>query len=123
MATPAAAATTTSNAFIALPRLAVDEFALKDLADRRIEEAVEAADRIELAHIDIFAGHAGRIDVTVDHLPHHRRNDADHGEEGKRPQVGDAGLAHGRRPADRPRHHRTDKHAVNLALFGGRRID
>src|SRR6202043_3133704 len=73
MATTVAAATTTSNAFIALARLAVDEFALENLADRRIEKAVEAADRIELAHVDIFAGHAGQIDVHVDHLADHQR--------------------------------------------------
>src|SRR5580704_18010653 len=73
MATTAAAATTTSNAFIALARLAVDEFALEDLAESRIEEAVEAPDRVELAHVDIFAGHAGRIDVHVDHLADHQR--------------------------------------------------
>src|ERR1700722_16064085 len=73
MATTAAAATTTSNAFIALARLAVDEFALKDLADRRIEKAVETADRVELAHVDIFAGHASRIDVHLDHLADHQR--------------------------------------------------
>src|SRR5580704_832489 len=73
MATTAAAATTTSNAFIALARLAVDEFALKDLADRRIEEAVEPTDRVELAHVDIFAGHAGRVDMHVDHLADHQR--------------------------------------------------
>src|SRR5271170_4474746 len=73
MATTAAAATTTSNTFIALARLAVDEFALENLADRRIEEAVEAADRVELAHVDIFTGHAGRIDVHIDHLADHQR--------------------------------------------------
>src|SRR3984957_12874621 len=73
MATTAAAATTTSNAFIALARLAVDEFALENLADRRIEKAIEAADRVELAHVDIFAGHAGRIDVHVDHLADDQR--------------------------------------------------
>src|SRR5580704_9435082 len=73
MATTATAATTTSNAFIALSRLTVDEFTLENLADRRIEKAVEAADRVELAHVDIFAGHAGRIDVHVDHLADHQR--------------------------------------------------
>src|ERR1700731_3099209 len=73
MARTATAATTASNAFIALARLAVVKFALENLADRRIEEAVEAADRVELAHVDIFAGHAGRIDVHVDHLADHQR--------------------------------------------------
>src|ERR1700683_3168116 len=72
MARTATAATTTSNAFISLARLAVVKFALENFADRRIEKAVEAADRIELAHVDIFAGHAGRIDVHVDHLADHQ---------------------------------------------------
>src|SRR6202030_3689574 len=73
MARTAATPTTASNVFMALARLAVDEFALENLADSRIEEAVEAADRVELAHVDIFAGHAGRIDVHVDHLADHQR--------------------------------------------------
>src|SRR3984957_9413814 len=58
---------------MSLARLAVDEFTLENLADGRIEEAVEAADRVELAHVDIFAGHAGRIDVHVDHFADHQR--------------------------------------------------
>src|ERR1700731_1749693 len=73
MARTATAATTASNAFIALARLAVVKFALENLADRRVEKAVEAADRVELAHVDIFSGHAGRIDVHVDHLADHQR--------------------------------------------------
>src|ERR1700726_1221265 len=73
MARMAPANTPASNAFIGLARLAVVKFALEDFAERRIEEAVEAADRIELAHVDIFAGHAGRVDVHIDHLADDQR--------------------------------------------------
>src|SRR3954465_13832991 len=56
-----------------LPRLAALELAGEDFAERHVEEAVEAPDRIELLHIDIAAGHAGRVDVHIDHLADHQR--------------------------------------------------
>src|SRR5579864_2529535 len=55
------------------PRLPVVELALQNLAQRGVEEAVEAADRIELAHVDVTIGHAGLIDVHEHDLADHQR--------------------------------------------------
>src|SRR5258708_7088088 len=56
-----------------LPRLTVEKLALENLAERDVLEAVEPADRIELLHVDVAAGHAGRIDMHIDHLADHQR--------------------------------------------------
>src|SRR6476619_7198651 len=56
-----------------LPRLTVLELAMEDFAKRHVLEAVEASDRIELLHVDIAIGHAGRIDVHIDDLADHQR--------------------------------------------------
>ncbi len=54
-------------------RRAVAEFAVEDFTERRVGEAVEAPDRIELAHVDIAACHHPRIDVDEDHFADQQR--------------------------------------------------
>jgi len=48
--------------------LAVEKLTLENVAECRIEKAVEPSDRIELLHIDKTVRHAGWIDMHVDHF-------------------------------------------------------
>src|SRR5215472_3546944 len=48
--------------------LAVEKLTLENVAECRIEKAVEPSDRIELLHIDKTVRHAGLIDMHVDHF-------------------------------------------------------
>src|SRR5215470_13972010 len=51
-----------------LPRLAVVEFTLKDFPKRRVREAIETSDGVELPHVDVAVGHAGWIDMEKHRL-------------------------------------------------------
>src|SRR6516164_11102562 len=47
----------------------------------------------------------GAVGIAHDCQRDHRRNDADHGEKGKRREISDTALAYCRCPANRPRHY------------------
>jgi hypothetical protein len=53
--------------------LAIEKLALENLAKRRVRKAVEPSDWIELLHVDIAIGHAGWIDIHVNHFADNQR--------------------------------------------------
>src|SRR6516225_4121696 len=53
----------------------------------------------------------------------HRRNDADHGEKGKRREISNAALVYSRCPADGARHYGSSEESINLTLFDDCRIE
>src|SRR5215467_8683177 len=57
----------------ALARLSIVELAFEDFSERRVREAIQTPDWIELPHIDVAVGHASRIDVEKHHLPDDER--------------------------------------------------
>src|SRR5215472_5893758 len=60
---------------------------------------------------------SGAVGIARDCQRDHRRNDADHGEKGKRREIGNAALVYCQCPADGTRHYGAGEESINLTLF------